>query len=145
MNPLISFLIGATPTPVSADAKLPVEDYVRPGDAAGEPYDRKAVAQIAEAYDVTATGVVIAGPCIIFAIETIATGTSSTLTLHDHASSASGKVILPAIPTGTINVLGYQRQIVGGGAGGLCVNGLYATVGGTGSPTFRVWAVPVAP
>lgn len=145
-NDLSNFLVGGVPTPVSADAKLPVQDYLRPGEAAGEAYDRLATAQIAEPYDVTATGVVIAGPCIFYGIETIVTGTSSTLTLHNNASAASGTVVMPAVATGTVNVLGYQRPAVGnGGVGALCSAGLYATVGGTGSPTFRVWAAPVAP
>lgn len=143
---VLSFIKDYLQVAVSDVNKLPVEDYIRPGDAAGEPYDRLATAQFAEPYDVTATGVVIAGPCIFYGIETIATGTSSTLTLHNNASAASGTVIMPAVATGTVNVVGYQRGAIGnGGAGVLCSNGLYATVGGTGSPTFRVYAVPVAP
>jgi hypothetical protein len=113
------------------------------GEAAGYDFDRLATADIVLAYDVSATGVVLDQPCLAFGMETIAIGTSSTLTLHDNASAASGTIILPAIATGTINVLGYQRSFCAGAAV-LCENGLYATVGGTGTPVFRIYAVPVA-
>jgi hypothetical protein len=116
---------------------------VREGEALGHDIDHRAAIGIVQAYDITATGAVIGlGPgSVIVAVETIAVGTSSTLTLHDNASAASGTVIMPAVATATVNVLGYQR-LIAGGQGALLVNGLYATVGGTGSPTFRVWAAP---
>jgi len=118
---------------------------VSEGQAKGHDIDHLAAIGVCEAFDITATGAVTGVPAgsVIVSVETIAVGTSSTLTLHDNASAASGTVIMPAVATGTVNVLGYQRNIAGGN-GALLVNGLYATVGGTGSPTFRVWAIPSA-
>lgn len=115
------------------------------GEALGADIDHLAAIGVVQAYDITATGAVvgITAGSVIVAIETIVTGTNSTLTLHDNASAASGTVIMPTVVTSTVNVLGYQRNIAGG-QGALLVNGLYATVGGTGSPTFRVWAAPAA-
>ena len=124
----------------------PVRNQAREeGQAKGHDIDHQAAIGVCEAFDITATGVVAGVPAgsVIVAVETIQVGTSSTLTLHDNASAASGRVIMPAVATGTVNVLGYQRNIAGGN-GALLVNGLHATVGGTGSPVFRVWAIPSA-
>jgi len=115
---------------------------VEPGHAAGAAFDRLGVAAVVEAYDVTATGQVITGACLVVGMETLVAGTSSTLTLYDN-TAASGKLVMPAIPTGTVNVLGYQRSFAQGGAV-LCVNGLHAVVGGTGA-TFRILAIPSQP
>lgn len=124
--------------------QLPTRDEaVSEGQAAGHDFDRLATAEFADQYTVTATGAVIDGPCIVYGMETDTAGTSSTLTLYDNASAASGTVVMPAVATGTVNVVGYSRAF-GAGKGVLCANGLYATVGGTGSPSFRVFAVAAA-
>jgi hypothetical protein len=97
--------------------------------------------RIAQPYTVTADGQVIDGPCWVVGVQTNAAGTSSTLDLYNGTANTDTPV-MKGVPTGTINVAGYQRQIAPNGAAVYCKNGLYADVGGTGSPSFTVYAMP---
>lgn len=128
----------------TSDAAHVSDQAVTEGQATGRDIDHLAAIGVCQAFDITATGTVagLAAGSVIVSMETIAVGTSSTLTLYDN-TSAAGTIVMPAVATGTVNVLGYQRNFAGGN-GALLVNGLHAVVGGTGSPTFRVWAIPVA-
>lgn len=97
--------------------------------------------QIAKPYTVTGNGQVITGKCWVVAVRTNVIGTSATLTLHDGVDN-TGKPVLKGIPTATINVAGYGANVCPNGAAVYCQNGLYAAVGGTGSPEFTVYAWP---
>lgn len=98
----------------------------------------------ADPYVVTADGQVITGECWVLAVRTNITGTSSTLALYD-GTSTSGTPIFEGVPTATINVAGYMTSIAGDGVAVHCTTGLYADVGGTGSPEFVVFAIPSQP
>lgn len=88
-------------------------------------------------------GQAITGECWIYGIRVTATGTSTTLDLHQ-GTSTSGVNLTPGIATGTFNVLGYEKEI-GFGAGVHCPTGLYANWGGTGSPKVALFVVRTQP
>ena len=136
---LLSFLLGGTPTPVSSLAKLPVEDYTRPGD---DPIaDRKWGGPACEVVEITGPtdGQAITGPCWIYGMRVTAVGTSTTLDLHQ-GTSTSGVNLTPGIATGTLNVLGYEKEI-GFGCGVYCPSGVFANWSGTGTPKVALFVV----
>jgi len=96
---LLTFLKDYMPVVVSSDNKVPVEDYYRPGDAAGEPFDALNAMPIYDggAQITTATTTVVeTGPCVLGGIQILA-AVASTITIYDN-TAASGTVIatLPA-------------------------------------------------
>lgn len=97
-----------------------------------------------EAYVVTADAQVITGPCWVYAVRTTTAGTSSTLDLYD-GTSTSGVGIFKSVPTASVNVAGYRSAIAAEGVAVYCADGLYADVGGTGSPSFVVYALAAQP
>ncbi|TXH15050.1 MAG: hypothetical protein E6R03_08000 [Hyphomicrobiaceae bacterium] len=88
-------------------------------------------------------GPAITGECWIYGIRVTATGTSTTLGLHQGTDN-TGVNLLPGILTATLNVLGYEKQ-VGFGAAVHCPNGLYADWGGSGSPKVALFVVRSQP
>lgn len=85
----------------------------------------------------------ITGECWIYGIRVTATGTSTTLGLHQGTDN-TGVNLLPGILTATINVLGYEKEL-GFGAGVHCPNGLYADWGGSGSPKVALFVILAQP
>ena len=98
MNPLIAFLTGATPTVVSDTTKLPIEDYVRPGDARGETYDHKATIPVCDStYIATATTTTcVTGPGVLHSI-VVGETAAGAITVYDNtAGSGTIKAVLKA-------------------------------------------------
>jgi len=83
--------------------------------------------------EVTATGIVYAGPCMLLGITGYATSDDVEITLHDNASAASGtvldrmKVDFSVKPTDRHNYV-HPKD---------CKNGIYLTISGT-SPKIIV-------
>lgn len=99
----------------------------------------------------TATGIVpgVSKGNIYGGIITQAVGTSTTLTVYDDTAAVAGNLITPVTNTTTTNVAGAFTSPYGSAVGSLTAvpsvdsgieldNGLYVTIGGTGSPTFWV-------
>jgi len=81
-------------------------------------------------YTVTATGAVYPRRGMVLGY-VVTTSASLTLRLHDNASAASGTEVLPTTPAFTAGGTFYRLPVS-------LANGLYATVGGTGSVTFYI-------
>ena len=117
---------------------------VRPGE--DEQADMSWGGPRCDPYAVYVTGQVISGPCWVYAVRTNTTATSTTLDLYD-GTSTSGTPIFRGVPTATINVAGFRQPIAAEGVAVYCPNGLYASVGGSGSPNaeFIVYAFASQP
>lgn len=89
-------------------------------------------------------GQAITGECWIYGYMVTATGTSSTLDLHQGTSTSGVNLLGATIATGTFNVVGYTKQI-GFGPAVHCPNGIYANWGGTGSPKVALFVVRAQP
>jgi hypothetical protein len=100
---------------------------------------------------ITASGAVAGiGPGDVFGgIITQVIGTSSTLLAYDAATAVAADTIIPVTTTTNTNVAGAFTSPFGGAggvitaspnvsAGLLLTNGLFVTIGGTGSPAFWV-------
>ena len=136
----LNLLIDGTPTPVSEDAKVPVQEYVRPGE---DPIlDRTWGGAQCELVEITGPSddQAITGPCTIYGYHVTAVGTSSTLDLHQGIDT-TGINLAPGVLTATFNQLGYTKAIGINGCGVYCPNGIFADWGGTGTPKVALHVV----
>ena len=101
---------------------------------------------------ITASGAVagIGAGNIFGGIMTQVVGTSTTLTVYDDTSTTAARTLVPVTATATTNIAGAITPCAGSAVSSLTVqpnlsqgvvlqNGLYVTVGGTGSPAFLVF------
>lgn len=127
--------------PAAADGPLPVLDSANhPGDDPPTTgLDRNWGGMKVKATAVsgaTAATVIKAGPGIFAGVKVINLGTTTTVTVYDNASAASGKKLLD---TPTASVLADSVLTPGGqGVAVQCDNGIVVVVGGTGSPVVNV-------
>lgn len=80
---------------------------------------------------------------LFFGVKVTAPGTSTTVTLHDNASAASGRKVMDIAATPAAGSYYPARGAVGAAptVGVLLVNGGYLVIGGTGSPDIEIDAV----
>jgi len=99
-------------------------------------FDRMFGGALAMPYTVTADGLVVSGPCIVYGFCCNA-GTTPTLVLYNN-TAASGQKVHAALAAG--HVIGTQITFP---CGIYCANGLYADINGA-SADFTVFALPIA-
>lgn len=92
-NGLSNFLVDGVPTPVSAEAKLPVQDYLRPGEAAGELYDALGAVPICDGSYISSatTTTCVTGAGVLHAI-TLGETAAGAITIYDN-TAGSGTVM----------------------------------------------------
>jgi hypothetical protein len=101
-------------------------------------YNRMAGGSIVQYLDISADGVAVTGPCIVYGVKCIS-GTTPTFIGYDNVT-ASGTAM---ITTGTATAETFYPLLglnAAGSTGVICSTGFYADVGGT-SPVFRLFYV----
>jgi len=102
-------------------------------------FNRLAGGSIAQAYRMTASGIVGSGPMIFYGIKVITAGTAGTLTAYDASGVVVGQERTEAVPFGTATA-GYRLEAAPSGVGVIFATGLYVAV-----PTGAVVIVLAAP
>lgn len=122
-----------------------VIDYgLRPGEA--PTLDRQLALQKVTSYRETATTagkLVLPAGSVFFGVKVTTPGTSTTVTVHDNASAASGRKVMDIAATPAAGSYYPARGAVGGcpTIGIQLDNGGYVVIGGTGSPDIEFDAV----
>lgn len=117
---------------------------VRPGEAGS--LDRALVAQKVTSVRYTATTagtLALPAGSLFFGVKVTTPGTSTTVTLHDNASAASGRKVMDIAATPAAGSYYPARGAVGGAptVGIQLDNGGYLVIGGSGSPDIELDAV----
>jgi hypothetical protein len=84
----------------------------------------------------TASGVAISGPCEFGGVICQVAGTTTTVTVYDATSASANDMVVASTSLAAANDFVAPTKAVGG-SGLQHKNGIYVTIGGTGSPA--VW------